>query len=132
LLWKIWQSVTFAYQCTKELKEKQLKHSECLSAGIAANSIKMWMTWKEINTMNIHEHFTTWGMLHIQWLIRWLIMMMTASAKKWQVKACTSMSCYLQTGILELCCWPAELWNSVNCQLVDSWPKVGTINTAHY
>ena len=29
-------------------------------------------------------------------------------------------------------CWPAGLWNCVDCILVDFWPKMGTISTSFF
>ena len=59
-------------------------------------------------------------------------MMMKASTKKWQVTAWSGMSCCLQTRGLEPYCWPPGLCKSVDCILIDLWPKVETLSTAFF
>ena len=39
------------------------------------------------------------------------------------------MACCHQTRRPLLSCWPTGVWNSVDCILINFWPKMGTINT---
>lgn len=127
---KMWLSVTLVCQCTVIeflVKEKQLKYSD-LCVFIDATSIRRWVTWNR--DVRVHECVKTWCMVQIQWLVSWLMMMKT-STKKW-ITASSGMSCCPQRRRLELYCWSTGLWNSVDCILVDFWPKVGTISTAFF
>jgi len=58
----------------------------------------------------------------------WLMMMKTS--KRNDVTTWSGMACCHQTRRPVLSCWLTGVWNSLDCILVDFWPKVGTIYTA--
>ena len=57
---------------------------------------------------------------------------MKASTNRWQVTACSGISCSLQTRRPHLYWWPAGLWKSVVCILVDLRPNVWSLITVSF
>jgi hypothetical protein len=129
--WKMWLLVTFVCHCAVIqlfVKEKQLKCSdryvhELVPPVLEGGWREMEMTTTDAMNMSKYDAcYTCSDFWHCHcW---WKLLLRS------EVTACSGMACCFQTRCLELYCWPAWLWSSVDCILVNLWPKVGTISTA--